>query len=55
MVPLPVLRTAAADECGVTAIEYAFIASLIAIAAVSVYAAIGGTLTGIFANVANGF
>ncbi|HJU17209.1 MAG TPA: Flp family type IVb pilin [Stellaceae bacterium] len=55
MLSLHVWRAAAADQSGVTAIEYAFIASLIAIAATSVYIAIGSALTGIFTDVANGF
>jgi Flp pilus assembly pilin Flp len=49
------LRAAAVDDCGVTAIEYAFIASLIAIAATAAYAAIGSSLTAVFTDVANGF
>jgi Flp pilus assembly pilin Flp len=48
-------RAVAADNSGVTAIEYAFIASIIAIAAVSAYIAIGSNLTTIFTNVSNGF
>jgi Flp pilus assembly pilin Flp len=49
------LRAAAADCAGVTAIEYAFIASLVAIAATVLFVAIGGNLTAIFAEVSNGF
>lgn len=49
------LRAAAADDSGVTAIEYAFIASLIAIAATAVYVSIGSSLTAVFTDVANGF
>lgn len=49
------LRAAAADETGVTAIEYAFIASLIAIAATTGYIAIGHSLSAIFTDVNSGF
>lgn len=49
------LRVIAADAGGVTAIEYALIASLIAIAAVAVYVAIGAHLTTIFMNVSRDF
>jgi Flp pilus assembly pilin Flp len=55
MPSLRLWRAAAADDAGVTVIEYAFIASLIAIAATSVYIAIGSSLTAIFTDVANGF
>jgi pilus assembly protein Flp/PilA len=41
-----------ADERGVTAIEYALIASLIAVAAVTVMGTVGTNLTGTFSKVA---
>jgi len=40
------------DEDGVTAIEYALIASLIAVAAVTVMGTVGTNLSGTFSNVA---
>jgi Flp pilus assembly pilin Flp len=43
------------DRAAVTAIEYALIASIIAIAATSVYVAIGNHLNTIFSSVARGF
>ena len=55
MAPSHLWRAVAADNSGVTVIEYAFIASIIAIAAVSVYIIIGSNLTTIFTNVSNGF
>jgi len=41
------------DESGVTAIEYALIASLIAVAAVTVMGTIGTNLSGTFSKVAS--
>jgi pilus assembly protein Flp/PilA len=41
------------DECGVTAIEYALIASLIAVAAVTVMGTVGTNLSGTFSKVAS--
>jgi Flp pilus assembly pilin Flp len=55
MPPLRSWYAAAADRAGVTAIEYALIASIVAIAATSAYIAIGNHLKTIFSNVANGF
>jgi Flp pilus assembly pilin Flp len=55
MPPSRLWRAVVADNSGVTAIEYAFIASMIAIAAVSVYIVIGSNLSTIFSNVSNGF
>jgi Flp pilus assembly pilin Flp len=55
MAPSCLWRAVAVDDSGVTAIEYALIASIIAIAATSAYIAIGGNLSVIFTNVANGF
>jgi pilus assembly protein Flp/PilA len=40
------------DESGVTAIEYAFIAALIAVAAIGSIGLIGTDLSGTFSNVA---
>ena len=40
------------DEAGATAIEYAFIAGLISIAAVAVFNTIGTNLTTVFTSVA---
>ena len=40
------------DESGVTAIEYALIASLIAVAAVTVMGTVGTNLSGTFSQVA---
>jgi len=40
------------DESGVTAIEYALIASLIAVAAVTVMGTVGTNLSGTFSKVA---
>ena len=42
----------AGDAAGTTAIEYAFVASLISIAAVSFMVQMGGSLTTIFTTVA---
>ena len=41
------------DESGVTAIEYALIASLIAVAAVAVMGTVGTNLSGTFSKVAS--
>jgi Flp pilus assembly pilin Flp len=43
------------DEFGATAIEYAFVASLISIAAVSVLQLIGTSVAESFSSVANSF
>jgi pilus assembly protein Flp/PilA len=43
------------SDKGVTLIEYAVIASLIALVVVGALASIGGTLTGFFQSVLNGF
>lgn len=40
---------------GTTAIEYAIIASIISIAAFSVFISIGTSVSGLFSQVANGF
>ncbi len=55
MAPSRFWHAVAADNSGVTVIEYAFIASIIAIAATSAYIAIGSHLATIFTNVSNGF
>jgi pilus assembly protein Flp/PilA len=41
------------DESGVTVIEYAFVASLIAVAIAGVVGTIGGSVTTSFANIAS--
>jgi pilus assembly protein Flp/PilA len=41
------------DESGVTAIEYALIAALIAIAAIGAFTLLGTTLNTVFSNIAN--
>jgi pilus assembly protein Flp/PilA len=41
------------DQAGATAIEYALIASLIAVAIVGAVIALGGSVTGLFNTVAN--
>jgi pilus assembly protein Flp/PilA len=40
------------DESGVTAIEYALIAALIAVAAIGAFSAVGGSLSATFSRVA---
>jgi pilus assembly protein Flp/PilA len=42
-------------EAGATAIEYAFIAGIISIAAVAGFTTIGTNVNSIFSNVASGF
>jgi Flp pilus assembly pilin Flp len=42
------------DRCGVTVIEYAFIASIISVAAYAAIGTIGGSLTVTFSKVASG-
>ncbi len=46
-------RRLAADESGATAIEYAMIASGIALAVVAAITALGGSVKGLFQSVAN--
>jgi pilus assembly protein Flp/PilA len=41
------------DESGVTAIEYALIAALIAVAAIAAFTAVGTSLSTTFTNIAN--
>jgi len=43
------------DDAGVSAIEYALIASLISIAAFTVLVGVGTSVTGLFTTVAGGF
>jgi pilus assembly protein Flp/PilA len=43
----------ASDQSGATAIEYAFVASLISIAGVALFASIGTSVSGTFTTVAN--
>jgi pilus assembly protein Flp/PilA len=50
---LKVLTLLLRDECGVTAIEYALIASLIAVAAIGAFTTIGTSLSTTFNTVAN--
>jgi len=49
---MKVLTKLSKDESGVTAIEYAFIAALIAVAAIGSIGLIGTDLSGTFSNVA---
>ena len=41
------------DESGVTAIEYALIAALVAVAAIAAMSTLGGSISGTFTKVAN--
>ena len=50
---LSLFRTLARNQDGSTAIEYAVIASLIAVAAVSTFRVVGGKLQNTLASVAN--
>ena len=43
------------NEAGVTAIEYAFIAGLVAMAIVAVVTTLGGSVSGLFTSVLGGF
>jgi pilus assembly protein Flp/PilA len=43
------------DEAGVTALEYAFIAGLVAIAVVATVSTLGTEVSGLFNSVLNGF
>jgi pilus assembly protein Flp/PilA len=43
------------DESGATAIEYAFIASLIAVVIIGGVTLVGTSLSAVFSSVANGF
>jgi pilus assembly protein Flp/PilA len=43
------------DQRGVTAIEYAFIASLVAVVIVTAVTTLGSRLSGLFNSVASGF
>jgi len=52
---LEVISLFVRDVSGATAIEYAFVASLISIAAVSVFQLIGTSVTDSFSSVANSF
>lgn len=52
---LPILRKLARDESGATAIEYAFIAMLIAMLIIAGAVNIGSSLQSIFVNVDAGF
>jgi pilus assembly protein Flp/PilA len=52
---LPILRKLARDESGATAIEYAFIAMLIAMLIIAGAVSIGSSLQSIFVNVDAGF
>jgi len=50
---LATLHRVLKDESGVTAIEYAFVASLIAVAIAGVVGTVGGSLSDTFTTVAN--
>ena len=41
------------DRCGVTAIEYALIAALIAVAAIGAFTAVGADLSNTFSSIAS--
>jgi pilus assembly protein Flp/PilA len=47
------IRSFAADEAGVTAIEYALIASLIAVFVITAVQAVGGKINTVFNEVGN--
>lgn len=47
------IRSFAADRRGVTALEYAMIASLIATSAVSIITSLGTNLSGVFSTVSS--
>jgi Flp pilus assembly pilin Flp len=51
----PIQASLRADPSGVTAIEYAMIASLISIVGFVLYVNIGSSVAGMFASIANGF
>jgi pilus assembly protein Flp/PilA len=48
-----IIHQTVADTCGVTAIEYALIAGLIAIAAIAAFTAVGTDLSDTFSSVAS--
>lgn len=52
-VGLQSLRSLLADSCGVTAIEYALIAALIAVAAITAFQLVGTNLSNTFSYVAS--
>jgi pilus assembly protein Flp/PilA len=45
------LKKLKADRRGVTMLEYALIAALIAVAAVTILATLGSTVSGVFSNI----
>ena len=49
------LRRRHLDDGGATAIEYAMVAFFISIAAFSVLVSIGGSVSGLFQSISNGF
>ena len=51
----PIQASLRTDPSGVTAIEYAMIASLISIVGFVLYVNIGSSVAGMFASIANGF
>jgi Flp pilus assembly pilin Flp len=51
----PIALSLRGDASGVTAIEYAMIASLISIVGFVLYINIGSSVAGMFASIANGF
>ncbi|MGA8549100.1 MAG: Flp family type IVb pilin [Stellaceae bacterium] len=52
---LAALRTLLGSRSGVTAIEYAFIASLVAVVIAAVFKTLGSEVSGLFTSVLGGF
>jgi pilus assembly protein Flp/PilA len=52
---LPTIAKLARNESGVTALEYAFIAGLVAMAIVAVVTTLGNSISGLFGSVLSGF
>jgi len=50
---MPLLRALIADREGATAIEYALVAALVSIAAISAIGTVGNSLSNVFVAVAN--
>jgi len=51
----PTIAELARNESGVTALEYAFIAGLVAMAIVTVVTTLGTSISGLFGSVLSGF
>jgi pilus assembly protein Flp/PilA len=51
----PTIAKLARNESGVTALEYAFIAGLVAMAIVAVVTTLGNSISGLFGSVLSGF